>query len=430
MNLRAFERHISRGPGGRFPVRTRVASPEHARAVDARWDHPVSTRFDTLTTETVPVPTGKLRDRLGTGNAAHRCLATFPSPGDCMRFPDGSWDHTPDRSHAAAHRRALTLARSQPGRTIPEDPRNLVAVLAGEALREGQRGWMECAIDDHLEGRCWAAPSDLDFNQGSTSVGVPAAEQALVPRTCPRSDDSRYFTAPRTSATGLPLPKLHDIVRAREGRRVELRRYVWPRDRSRPRPLRSRGTDQRARSLSVSDGFRVNLLEAMSCSGPGSVAWVKGGLPGPPDGTQQRPGLFTGHNGPGQQGARLWLESSPDSSRSVLGRSDAGDLPIRRVALWGSPLRPVRRRRWSGPGATRGRPIGSRVVRPPHGSACMRRVTAGPNHRPTERNDAPAKLRSVAHKFLPDGRPTGLARPGRVWGRWWNRKRVGPREVT
>lgn len=440
MNVRGFERPITRGPGGRILTHTRVWSPDGQWLVyDTRSD-PAGDVFDGLTIEMVHVETGEVRELFRARNGAHCGVATFHPFADRVVFLEGPEHPTPDWSYGPAHRQGRIVELNQPGRALPLDARDLVPPFTPGALRggthlhvwDGQGEWISFTYEDHPCSRFPNPTPEQDVNQRNVGVSVPVPDGVRVPRTHPRNHDGTHFSVLVTRTTGLPRPGSDDIVRACEEGWVGVRGYVRPDGSRQRRALAFQGTVLTAGGRRVSEVFIVDLPEDVTRPGTGPLAGTERRLPSPPEGTVQRRLTFTTERRyPGLQGPRHWLESSPDGCQiAFLMKDDAGVVQLWTVSPWGGPPRQVTHNPWPIASALSWHPTGSWVAHVMDGSVCVTNVATGRTCRLTERRDGPAAPRPEACVFSPDGRRIAFVRPERISDRWYNQICVVEWEVA
>src|SRR5262245_20279620 len=135
IRIRARERQLTRGPGGRILTNIGVWSPDGQWIVyDTRSD-PAGTVFDGDTIEMVNVVTSEVRPLYHSTNGSHCGAATFHPRDQQIVFMQGPENPTPEWSYGPYHRQGALVDLAHPGEARTLDARNLTPPFTPAALR-------------------------------------------------------------------------------------------------------------------------------------------------------------------------------------------------------------------------------------------------------------------------------------------------------
>jgi hypothetical protein len=434
-NVKATERQVTAGPGGRILTNANVWSPDGEWILyDTRTD-PAGERFDGLTIEMADVRTGKTELLHRSSHEAHCGVATFHPREWKAVFILGPEQPTPDWQYCAWHRQGA-IVEIRPGSSRDAfrkgaermreknrlrllDARDVTPPFTPGALRGGSHvhvwdapgEWVSFTYEDHVLAQFQDKSASHDSNARNVGVSVPG-RPVRVRRDHPRNHEADYFSVLVTRTTGNPGPGSDDLLKACEEGWVGVDGYLRADGTRQHRALAFQGQVLTEGGTVISEVFIADLPADLTVPGDGPLEGTPTRLPWPPKGTVQRRLTHTaGRKYPGLQGQRHWLRSSPDGSRiAFLMKDDDGIVQLWTVSPKGGRPAQLTRNRWSIASAFTWSPDGRRIAHIMDHSVCVTAAESGQTTRLTPPSDEPAAPRPEACVFSPDGRKIAYVR--------------------
>jgi hypothetical protein len=416
--MKAVERQVTFGPGGRILTNSGVWSPDSQWVLfDTRSD-PAGERFDGTTIEMANVRTGEVRRLYRSVQGAHCGVATFHPLAWKVVFILGPENPTPDWQYSAWHRQGV-IVEVEGGQPHFLDARDLTPPLTPGALRGGSHvhlweasgDWVSFTYEDHLLAQFKEAAPSHDVNARNIGVSVPG-RRVRVKRDHPRNHDGEFFSVLVTRTIARPRPGSDELAKACEEGWVGTHGYPRPDGTRQRRALAFQGHVVTEAGAVIAEVFVVDLPEDLSVPGDGPLEGTPTRLPWPPKGTVQRRLTRTaGRRFPGLQGQRHWVRSSPDGTRlAFLMKDDEGLAQLWTVSPNGGPPTQITRNPWSVVSAFTWSPDGRHLAHVMDNSVCVSEVQSGRTTRLTPRTDDPTAPRPEACVFAPDGRSIAYVR--------------------
>lgn len=400
--VRAVEKQVTRGPGGRILTNTGVWSPDGKWIVyDTRPDASGDV-FEGTRIEMVNVETGEVRRLYASQNGARCGVATFNPVAERVAFILGPENPTPDWQYGVSHRQGVIVDASKPGQATSLDARDLTPPFTPGALRGGShvhvwdaRGeWVSFTYNDAL----------VEPDVRDVGVSVPT-RPVRVNHDHGRNHDGEFFTVIVTRTIANPKPGSDEIKRACEEGWIGTNGYVRKDGTTQRRALAFQGQVVTAKGETISEIFVADLPDDITQPGSGPLAGTESRRPLPPRGILQRRLTFTSERKyPGLQGPRHWLRSSPDGSRiGFLMKDDAGVVQIWTISPNGGSPTQLTRNSSSIASAFTWSRDGRHIAHALDNSVAVTDAKTGMTTRLTPRTeDAPAP-RPEACVFSPDG---------------------------
>lgn len=417
--MKAVEKQITKGPGGRILTNVGVWSPDSEWIVyDTRRDA-AGEVFDGTRIEMVNVRSGEARLLYESRLGAHCGVATFHPREWKVVFILGPERPTPDWAYCAWHRQGVIVDAMRPGKALNLDARDLTPPFTPGALRGGSHvhvwdaagEWVSFTYEDHLLAQFREPGPDHDVNQRNIGVSVPG-RPVRVSRDHPRNHDGEYFSVLVTRTMARPRPGSDDIQRAFEEGWVGTNGYVRPDGSRQRRALAFQGQVVTERGEAISEVFIADLPEELTVAGDGPLAGTETRRPFPPRGvTQRRLTRTADRKHPGLQGPRHWLRSSPDGSCiAFLMKDDAGIVQLWTISPNGGAPAQVTRNPWPIASAFTWSPDGAWLAHVMDNSVCLTEAATGRTTRLTPRCEDARAPRPEACVFSPDGRKVACVR--------------------
>ena len=427
--MKAVEKQITHGPGGRILTNTGVWSPDSEWIVyDTRSDA-AGDVFDGETIAMVNVRTGEVREVYRSKNGAHCGVATFHPREAKVVFILGPENPTPDWTYNAWHRQGVIVAvdvspQLNSSRVLTNaatnlDARDLTPPFTPGALRGGSHvhvwdaagEWVSFTYEDHVLAQFKDASAAHDLNQRNVGLSVPG-RPVRVKRGHPRNADGAYFSVLATRTTAHPKPGSDEPTRAIEESWVGTNGYLRADGTRQKRALAFQGHVVTLQGETLSEVFLVDLPEDVTVAGDGPLQGTETRRPCPPKGTTQRRLTFTAERKfPGLQGPRHWLRSAPDGSRiAFLMKDEQGVAQLWTVSPNGGAPVQVTRNPWPVAGAFTWSLDGRHIAHALDNSLAVTDAVTGQTTRLTPRSDDASAPRPEACVFSPDGQKIAFVR--------------------
>lgn len=408
-HIRASERQVTSGPGGRILTNAGVWSSDSKWIVyDTRSDA-AGDVFDGRRIEMVNVETGQVKILFEARRGAHCGVATFHPREPKVVFILGPENPTPDWQYGPSHRQGMIVNVSRPGVTDNLDARDLTAPFTPGALRGGSHvhvwdplgQWVSFTYNDAL------IESDL------RDIGVSVPGHAVrVKRDQAHNHDGEYFSVLVTRTVARPKPGSDEIKRACEEGWVGTNGYRRADGKWQARALAFQGHVVATNGETIPEVFIVDLPEDLTIAGEAPLDGTDSRRPCPPQGIAQRRLTFTSNRKhPGLQGPRHWLRSSPDGSRiAFLMRDDDGVVQLWSVSPNGGPPAQITRNSSSIASAFTWSSDGHWIAHVMDNSVAVTDVDSGKTTPLTARAGDDRAPLPEACVFAPDGRKIAFVR--------------------